>query len=121
LIGFVSRHFPGDWVRVVREASAAILKGDRPTRLWAAIHPGKGIVGFAHFEGERFGPIGVAESERGQGIGQVLTLNVLRSQREAGYRSSWFLWSDDRTADRLYRHFGFREIRRFALLRKELQ
>jgi hypothetical protein len=45
---------------------------------------------------------------------------TLRAQRMSGFRTSWFLWSDDRTAARLYSAAGFREVRRFALLRKEL-
>jgi len=50
----------------------------------------------------------------------VLMFRALAAMREAGFRIAWFLWSDDRTAERLYRHAGFREVRRFAVLRKEL-
>jgi hypothetical protein len=45
---------------------------------------------------------------------------TLRAQRLAGFRTAWFLWSDDKTAERLYSAAGFREARRFALLNKEL-
>ena len=45
---------------------------------------------------------------------------ALRAMREEGFCTAWFLWSDDRTAARLYASAGFREVRRFALLRKEL-
>jgi ribosomal protein S18 acetylase RimI-like enzyme len=123
LLEFAREHFPGDWVRVVRETSLAILGGESPRRLWTAVRTspeGDQVVGFAHYDRERFGPIGVSPEARGQGIGQVLTLKVLRSQQEAGLRASWFLWSDDKTAARLYDNFGFKETRRFALLRKNL-
>jgi hypothetical protein len=45
---------------------------------------------------------------------------TLLAQRDAGFRAAWFLWSDDKTAARLYNGAGFTEVRRFALLRKEL-
>jgi len=119
LIEFAKREFPGDWVRVVRETSQKILAGDAPTRLMAAVEKGK-VVAFSHYENERFGPIGVATSQRGRCLGQVLMYRTLEAQRAAGFRCAWFLWSDDKTALRIYNGAGFKETRRFALLRKEL-
>jgi GNAT superfamily N-acetyltransferase len=103
----------------VRDGAARILAGDSPTRLIAAIDRGQ-IVGFSHYENERFGPIGVAASQRGRGVGQVLMYATLQAQREAGFRVAWFLWSDDKTAERIYNGAGFKESRRFALMRKGL-
>jgi mycothiol synthase len=119
LLDFARKEFPGDWVRVVRETAAKIMAGDSPNRLIAAVDGGH-IVGFAHYENERFGPIGVAASQRGRGIGQVLMFATLAAQREAGFRTAWFLWSDDKTAERIYHVAGFRETRRFALVKKTL-
>ena len=119
LLDFARREFPGDWVRVVRETAAKIVGGESPDRLIAALDGGR-VVGFSHYENERFGPIGVASSQRGRGIGQVLMYATLRAQREAGCRVAWFLWSDDKTAQRLYTGAGFKEVRRFALLKKTL-
>jgi len=53
-------------------------------------------------------------------LGQVLMYETLRAQQLAGLRTAWFLWSDDKTAQRLYRGAGFKEIRRFALMKKSL-
>jgi mycothiol synthase len=120
LLEFARREFPGDWVRVVREAIGRIIgQGDLPSRLIVAIEQGN-VVGFSHYENERFGPIGVAASQRGRGVGQVLMYRTLLAQRDAGFRAAWFLWSDDKTAAKLYNGAGFKEVRRFALLRKEL-
>jgi mycothiol synthase len=119
LLDFARKEFPGDWVRVVRETAARIIAGDSPNRLIAALDGGQ-IVGFAHYENERFGPIGVAASQRGRGIGQVLMFATLQAQREAGFRTAWFLWSDDKTAERIYNVAGFKETRRFALMKKTL-
>jgi len=119
LIEFARKEFPGDWVRVVRETGAKILAGDSPMRLIVA-HTKDGVIGFSHFENERFGPIGVAQGQRGRCIGQILMYATLDAQRQAGFRAAWFLWSDDKTAEQIYNGAGFKETRRFALLKKGL-
>lgn len=119
LFRFLHAEFPGDWQRYAREAIARIEQGDSPTRLWIAHERGE-VVGYSHFEGERFGPIGVAQSQRGRGIGQVLMYRTLQAMRLQGLHTAFFMWSDDRTAERLYNAAGFTETRRFALLRKGL-
>jgi GNAT superfamily N-acetyltransferase len=119
LLEFARAEFSGDWVRVVRETAARIVQGDDPRRLIVAEEGGR-VVAFSHYENERFGPIGVAASQRGRGLGQVLMFRTLLAQRDAGFRAAWFLWSDDKTAARIYNGAGFREVRRFALMRKEL-
>jgi mycothiol synthase len=142
LLRFAKEEFGPDWARYVREAAGAILGGAPNERLWIAyqadaksqveeddwfgskpakpVATGPKILGLSHFEGERFGPIGVAASERGRGIGQVLMFKTLASQRKAGHERSYFMWSDDKTARRLYDSAGFKEVRRFAVLKKEI-
>lgn len=119
LFRFLKAEFPGDWQRFARDAIARIEMGDSPSRLWIAHENGE-VLGYSHFEGERFGPIGVAQSQRGRGIGQVLMYKTLQAMRLQGLHTAFFLWSDDRTAERLYNAAGFVETRRFALLRREL-
>lgn len=120
LLRFAEEEFPGDWVRVCRDTIRAMTEGENPHRLWCAVHESGRVLGFSHFHNERFGPIGVAPNERGRCIGQILMFKTLLSQRAAGFRTSWFLWSDERTAERLYNTGGFKEVRRFAVLRKDL-
>jgi mycothiol synthase len=119
LLEFTQREFPGDWVRVAREAMGRIVAGEPAQQLTIAHERGRAL-GFAHTRGERFGPIGVAAAERGRGLGHVLMFMALDGMRAQGFRTAWFLWSDDETARRLYQSAGFQERRRFALLRKEL-
>jgi GNAT superfamily N-acetyltransferase len=119
LLEFAAKEFPGDWVRVVRETMSRITLGDSPTRLFIAHRNGE-VLGFSHHDAERFGPIGVAASQRGKGLGHVLMFETLEAQKRAGLRAAWFLWSDDKTAQRIYNVAGFKEVRRFALMRKEL-
>jgi GNAT superfamily N-acetyltransferase len=117
LLKFTAEEFPGDWLRVVRETMGKIVQGDSPSRLLVAEEGGQ-VLGFSHYDNERFGPIGVSTKQRGRGIGQVLMYRTLQAQREAGFRAAWFLWSDDKTAARIYSAAGFKETRRFALLKK---
>lgn len=118
---FAQRVFKGDWVRVVRETGSAILSGEAsPSRLIVATADDGRVLGFSHYEGPRFGPIGVCPGQRGRKIGQVLMWETLHAQRSAGHATAWFLWSDDATANRLYDGAGFRTVRRFVLLKKTL-
>jgi len=119
LWAFARTHFPGDWQRFARAAADRIEQGEPATRLWIASE-GDAVVGYSHHEVERFGPIGVAPDRRSRGIGQVLMYRTLEAMRLQGLHCAWFLWSDERTAERLYRGAGFRTTRRFAVLRKEL-
>jgi mycothiol synthase len=120
LLRFARQEFGADWARYVREAGEAILRGDLPDRLFFARGAGGRILGFSHYDRDRFGPIGVSSEARGRGLGQILMFRTLEAQRSAGQSRAYFLWSDDATARRLYDAAGFREARRFAVLRKEL-
>jgi mycothiol synthase len=119
ILAFTAREFAGDWVRVYRETMGRIMLGDPAARVVAA-HESGNVLGVSHHDNERFGPIGVAAAQRGRGLGHVLMYETLVAQRMAGFRTAWFLWSDDKTAARLYAAAGFREVRRFALLKKQL-
>ena len=98
----------------------AILAGYRPTdSIWTAMRGGD-CIGFAHWSGERFGPIGVADAERGRGIGGALMVAVLQAMRRAGRHRAYFLWTSDDAAANSYHPAGFREVRRFQLFQKPL-
>lgn len=121
MLVFARRNFGDDWEQYVRSSVAEMLKGGNQKRLHAALSSDGDVIGFSHFDGERFGPIGVAPHHRGRSIGQVLLYRTLVAQREVGHRSSWFLWSDDNTAAKLYSDAGFKIVRRFAVLKKSLK
>lgn len=121
LMAFAGQDFGPDWVRYVREGIAGILRGDPNERLWVARDRESGmVVGFSHFEADRFGPIGISREHRGRGLGQILMFRTLLSQAKQGFESAYFLWSDDNTARKLYDAAGFQEARRFAVLKKAL-
>lgn len=58
-----------------------------PTTIWLAVK-GDQLLGFACHDASAkgfFGPTGVDESTRGQGVGEALLFATLRGMREAGY------------------------------------
>lgn len=118
VLEFMKNEFPGDWQRYVRDTMIRISSGQyRADNLWAALENGR-VIGYAqHDNAGRFGPFGVASSERGRGIGMVLLFKTLNAMRAKGLHNAWFLWTDDRVAE-LYALAGFRESRRFAVLAK---
>ncbi len=117
LLDFLRREFPGDWQRHIRESLSSItLGGFRADQMWVAHHNGR-VLGFAQHDGERFGPFGVAASERGRAIGAGLLFQVLHTMRTNGLHNAWFLWTDDKTA-KLYSEAGFTETRRYAVMKK---
>ncbi len=119
LTAFMKEEFPGDWQRCVRETMSAIVRGDgSPEHLWVAMRNGAAL-GFTRHEGERFGPLGVAETARGNGIGAALLFTCLDSMRNRGLQNAWLMWTDDATAQ-LYRKAGFAETRRYVVMRKAL-
>lgn len=123
-IAFATDAFHADWGRAVREGVAAGVSYDQ---FLLAINPEGSVVGFAMFGGydgipERFGPFGVADSERGKGLGKVLLYLTLDVMRQKGLHNSWFLWTGEQSpAGHLYRRAGFHVTRHFDIMRKRLE
>ena len=76
------------------------------------------IIGYCQFEGSHFGPFGVSDKFQGKGIGTVLLAKTIERMKSEGFHDAWVTWTDD-IAAKVYGKFGFKETRRFALLRKE--
>jgi GNAT superfamily N-acetyltransferase len=82
VVDWVERTFGRHWASEVEIAFSG-----HPIKTWIATRDGK-LVGFACQDGTAkgfFGPTGVAEAERGKGIGEALLMAALRGMREAGY------------------------------------
>ncbi len=85
------RYFILEWIRYhfhdLWAGEAALALSQLPVTLWVAERDGA-LLGFAcHDTTARgfFGPTGVDEKARGQGIGEALLIATLKGMREAGY------------------------------------
>jgi GNAT superfamily N-acetyltransferase len=82
IIAWVRTHFSEGWVSEV-----ALGMSQQPTTVYVAVR-GQELLGFACYDTTAkgfFGPTGVDEAARGQGIGETLLISTLRAMREAGY------------------------------------
>lgn len=82
VLDWVGRHFNRHWVSETTKALA-----QAPVTVWIAVRDGQ-LLGFACHDTTAkgfFGPTGVDEAARGQGIGEALLIATLKGMREAGY------------------------------------
>lgn len=87
---WIAQHFSQYWVSEADVAFAA-----HPPTIYLA-HRGEQLLGFACYDTARknfFGPTGVDEAERGQGIGTALLLAALHAMREDGYMYGIIGWA----------------------------
>lgn len=87
---FAEQNFSLGWAD---EATKAVLQ--MPSACYIAARDGA-IIGFACYDATAkgfFGPMGVVESERGQGIGQALYCRCLDSMYEQGYAYAIVGWA----------------------------
>ena len=82
ILDWIGTHFSGPWV-----SEGAVALGQQPATLYVAVRDGT-LLGFACYDTSAkgfFGPTGVDEAARGQGIGEALLIVTLKGMREAGY------------------------------------
>jgi mycothiol synthase len=116
---FLEQSMPSDWVRVERRNLRKIVEGGFHPEQVVLVTKGNDIIGYCQFEGSHFGPFGVSDAYQGRGIGTVLLARTLERMRQEGYHDAWVMWTDDLAA-KVYGKFGFKESRRFAMLKKAL-
>lgn len=82
IVDWVRKHFSEGWV-----SELVLGMSQQPTTVYIAVR-GQELLGFACYDTTAkgfFGPTGVDEAARGQGIGETLLISTLRAMREAGY------------------------------------
>ena len=82
ILDWIGARFFSGWV-----SEAAVAMSQLPVTAWIAVRDGT-LLGFACHDATArgfFGPTGVDEAARGQGIGEALLIATLRGMREAGY------------------------------------
>jgi N-acetylglutamate synthase-like GNAT family acetyltransferase len=103
----------------VRGNLRSLVSANEASTLHVALHNGE-VIGFALTNSERFGPFGVNEAYRGQGVGAVLLSRALCAMRARNIHTAYFLWTSDQTA-RLYARHGFEIVRRFTMVSKKME
>jgi GNAT superfamily N-acetyltransferase len=82
VLDWIAQRFFAGWV-----AEAEVGMSSLPVTTWIAVKDGV-LLGFACHDTSAkgfFGPTGVDEAHRGQGIGEALLIATLKGMREAGY------------------------------------
>lgn len=119
VLDFIPRHFAWDWHREATGVFNDLYNGDPRFVGMIVARQDDEVLGYAQHRGERFGPFGVRPDLRSRGIGRVLLANTLSEMLKKNFHAAWFLWTGDDAA-RLYGQLGFHEVRRFAVMRREL-
>ncbi|XID90535.1 GNAT family N-acetyltransferase [Paenibacillaceae bacterium WGS1546] len=89
IVDFVRKHFTENWANECECAFAQL-----PSNAFIAVKD-KEVVGFACYDAvvrDFFGPTGVREDCRGQGIGAALLVTTLHAMKEAGYGYAIIGW-----------------------------
>ena len=116
---FMEAEMPADWQRIARSNLRDLTRGlFHPDQILVAVKADE-IVGYCQHEGAHFGPFGVSSKYQGKGIGTILLGRTLELMRAKGHHDAWVMWTDDQAA-KVYSKFGFKETRRFAVMKKAL-
>ncbi len=119
LMPFIAKHFGWDWVRFAQDYLLELFgPGSDQICFLVATHNER-IVGYCQQRRERFGPFGVDPALRGKGLGRVLLFRCLADMLAKGFHAAWFLWTGADAA-RLYSLAGFKQVRQFAVMKKEI-
>lgn len=119
VLDFIPRHFSWDWHREATGVLNDLYNGDPRFVGMVVACQSDEVLGYAQHRGERFGPFGVRPDLRSRGIGSVLLATTLSEMLTKNLHAAWFLWTGDDAA-RLYEKLGFHEVRRFAVMKKDL-
>ena len=124
LLTFIGNNFPADWYFRAKEVlehgiSEQVVVARRLNKIvgYGMFSAGSGTEWYA--SGERFGPFGVLESERSNGIGSMILINLIGNMKKLKLKKAYFLWTDER-ATHIYKRFGFNISRTFAIMEKVL-
>lgn len=120
LINFADKEFGGGWAQNVM---TVIKQGDPSNSIVIAINNDE-IVGFClrGIDGKesRFGPIGIAESQRGKGLGGILLQLMLELMKKNKTYYTYFLWTSGSNIS-FYEKYGFEVYREYRLGGKDYE
>lgn len=120
LLAFLKKEFGGGWKR---NALIAMQKRTAQDLIMMVLDADKKICGFAMSAIDnnpmRFGPIGIAESKRDEGIGSVLLNYYFYDMAKRGIYRMYFMTTDE-PGKRYYERNGLSVIRTLTEYRKEI-
>ena len=119
LMPFIAKRFGWDWFRFAQEYLLELFGPGSDEMAFLVATQNDRIVGYCQQRRERFGPFGVAEEMRNKGIGRLLLFRCLATMLTKGFHCAWFLWTGQDAA-RLYSLAGFRQVRQFAVMKRDL-
>jgi len=119
IMPFIAQHFGWDWFRFAQEYLLELFGPGSDEIGFLVATQGERIVGYCQQRRERFGPFGVVEEMRNRGIGRLLLFRCLTMMLSQGFQCAWFLWTGKDVA-LLYAQAGFKQVRQFAVMKKEL-
>lgn len=100
LLNFLRTEFPGDWAETIVQK----IKADREDEIVLAVKDEQ-VLGYCQFTGAHFGPFGVSERLRGEGLGSLLFWRVVEKMKARGHHFIWLAWTGGDAA-RFYREKG---------------
>ena len=113
LLEFLRTNYPGDLYRVALDR---LRENPECDEILVALRDDK-VVGFSHFEDERFGPFGIDEAYSGRGLGPMLYYHTVEQMRKKGKHNLWLAWTTGRAKD-FYHKVGLKVLRRHEIMRK---
>lgn len=120
LLAFLHEFFPGDWALNIRKA---ILNEKAPETVLVLRNKESDIVGYAQraIDGNpnRFGPFGVKEALRDEGLGAFLFNEMLQDMVLKGLTHTYFLWTGG-DAQEFYEKNGMHVYRNYSLMLSDL-
>jgi len=119
LMPFIAKHFGWDWFRFAQEYLLELYGPGSDEICFLVATQNDRIVGYCQQRRERFGPFGVMDEMRNKGIGRLLLFHCLATMLTQGFHCAWCLWTG-KDAARLYSLAGFKPVRQFAVMKKEL-
>lgn len=119
LLEYLDTNTQWDWRRHVRERLARnIFCRDLIVARQSRTGTDR-IIGFAHFEGDHFGPAEVQAEFRGKKLGALLFYRAIQRMRQGEFKSIWVAWTGGENIQ-FYQRAGMHVHRKHVLLRKPL-
>ncbi|QQE10789.1 GNAT family N-acetyltransferase [Planctomycetota bacterium] len=120
LLRFLREEFAGDWANVIVDK----IKHGTDDEIIVAVTSGSDgneeVLGYVQWNGSHFGPFGVSEKLRGEGIGSILFWKVVERMKMAGEHFIWLAWTGGAAARFYAEKGGLHEVRKHEVMVKEL-